>query len=100
MKVRKNVMKEINMNTKRGQELLALARRNEGFALSDVYANAGYRKKLAYDYCFREALEEGTPLTFHICSHNAFSFTCAWDSKDGVRYSTAQNDYLIKGATL
>ena len=93
-------MKEINQFTKRGQELLALARRNEGFALSDVYANAGYRKKLAYDGCFREALEEGNPVTFRICSHNAFSFTCAWDSKDGVRYSTAQNDYLVKGATL
>lgn len=93
-------MKEINQYTKRGQELLALARRNEGFALSDVYINASYRKILAYDDCFREALEEGTPATFRICSHNTFSFTCAWDSKDGVRYSTAQNDYLIKGATL
>lgn len=47
-----------------------------------------------------EALEEGTPVTFRICSHNTFSFTCARDSKDGDRYSTAQNDYLIKGATL
>ena len=93
-------MKEINQYTKRGQELLALARRNEGFALSDVYANASYRKLLAYDYCIREALEYGTPATFRICSHNSFMFTCAWDSKDGVRYSTMQNDYLIKGATL
>lgn len=93
-------MKEINQYTKRGQELLALARRNEGFALSDVYAKASYRKILSYDHWFREALEEGTPVTFRICSHNSFSFTCAWDSKDGVRYSTAQNDYLIKGATL
>lgn len=93
-------MKEINQYTKRGQELLALARRNEGFALSDVYANAGYRKILAYDYCFSEALEEGTLATFRICSHNPFSLTCAWDSKDGVRYSTAKNQYLIKGATL
>ena len=93
-------MKEINQYTKRGQELLALARRNEGFALSDVYANAGYRKKLTYDYFFREALDDGDPVTFRICSHNSFSFTCAWDSKDGVRYSTAQYDYLIKGATL
>ena len=93
-------MKEINQYTKRGQELLSMARRNEGFALSDVYANVGYRKILAYDACLREALEEGTPATFRICSHNAFSFTCAWDSKDGVRYSTAKYDYLIKGATL
>lgn len=93
-------MKEFDQYTKRGQELLVLARRNEGFALSDVYERASYRKILEYDYCFREALEEGTPATFHICSHNTFSFTCAWDSKDGVRYSTAQNDYLIKGATL
>ena len=93
-------IKEINQYTKRAQELLALARRNEGFALSDVYTNASYRKILAYDHCFREALEEGKPATFRICSHSTYSFTCAWDSKDGVRYSTAQNDYLIKGATL
>lgn len=93
-------MKEINQYTKRGQELLALARRNEGFALSDVYANVSYRKIVAYDGLLREALEEGTPATFRICSHSSFSFTCAWDSKDGVRYSTAQNDYLIRGATL
>lgn len=93
-------MKEINQYTKRGQQLLEMARRNEAFALSDVYKKASYRKYLAYDECFREALEEGNPVTFHICTHNSFSFTCAWDSKDGVRYSTAQNDYLIKGATL
>ena len=93
-------MKEINQYTKRGQQLLEMARRNEGFALSDVYENASYSKRLAYDDCLREALESGDVTTFRICSHNAFSFTCAWDSKDGVRYSTSQNDYIIKGATL
>lgn len=93
-------MKEINQYTKKGQELLALARRNEGFALSDVYVKPCYSKRLAYEGCFREAFEDGDIRTFRICSHNTFSFTCAWDSKDGVRYSTAQNDYLIKGATL
>ena len=93
-------MKEINQYTKRGQQLLEMARRNEGFALSDVYENASYSKRVAYDECLREAFESGDATTFHICSHNTFSFTCAWDSKDGVRYSTSQNDYIIKGATL
>lgn len=93
-------MKEFDQYSKAGQELLRLARRNEGFTLSDVYSWASYKKRLAYDECFREAVNNGDPYTFRICSHNTFSFTCAWDSKDGVRYSTAQNDYLIKGATL
>lgn len=93
-------MKEFGQYTKAGQELLRLARRNEGFTLSDVYSRASYKKRLAYDDCFREAVNNGDPYTFRICSHNTFSFTCAWDSKDGVRYSTPQNDYLIKGATL
>ena len=65
----------------------------------ESYQNTG-KKRLAYDQCFSEAVNSGDPYTFRICSHNTFSFTCAWDSKDGVRYSTAQNDYLIKGATL
>ena len=93
-------MKEINRYTKKGQELLALARRNEGFNLSDVYNNPSYSKRQTYERYVCEALDDGDIRTFHICSHNTFSFTCAWDSKDGVRYSTAQNDYLIKGATL
>lgn len=93
-------MEEFNQYTKRGQELLALARRYEGFTLSDVYYNPSYSKRLTYECCFREAMEDGDLSTFRICSHSTYSFTCAWDSKDGVRYSTAQNDYLIKGATL
>lgn len=93
-------MKEFDQYTKTGQELLRLARRNEGFTLSDVYSCVSYKKILDYDECFREAVNNGDPCTFRICSHSTFSFTCAWDSKDGVRYSTAQNDYLIKGATL
>lgn len=93
-------MKEINRYTKKGKELLAMARRNEGFDLSDVYNNPSYSKRQAYERCVCEALDDGDIRTFHICSHNTFSFTCAWDSKDGVRYSTSQNDYLIKGATL
>ena len=93
-------MKEINQYTKRGQQLLEMARRNEGFALSDVYSWASYKKRLAYDQYFSEAVNNGDPYTFRICSHNTFSFTCAWDSKDGVRYCTAQTDYIIKGATL
>ena len=93
-------MKEFNQYTKAGQELLRLARRNVGFTLSDVYSCPSYKKRLAYDEYFREAVEEGDPMTFRICSYNHFCFNCAWDSKDGVRYSTMQNDYLIKGATL
>lgn len=93
-------MKEINQYTKRGQELLARARRNEGVSLSCVYKNASYQKREAYENCLFEAIENGHESSFHICSHNTFSFTCAWNSKDGVRYSTAQNDYLIKGAKL
>ena len=93
-------MEEINQYSKEGQELLRLARRNIAFTLSDIYSNASYKKRLAYDEYFGEAVEEGGLMTFRICSYNKFCFTCAWDSKDGVRYSTMKNDYLIKGATL
>ena len=37
-------MKEFDQYTKSGQELLRLARRNEGFTLSDVYSWASYKK--------------------------------------------------------
>lgn len=37
-------MQEFNQYTKRGQELLRIARRNEGFTLSDVYSCASYKK--------------------------------------------------------
>lgn len=93
-------MRVVKESTALGKKLLALARRNEGFTLSAVYKNYSYSKRVAYEDCLFEAIDNGDLTSFHICSHNKFSFICAWNSKDGVRYSTSQYDYLIRGATL
>lgn len=87
-------MKIINANTKKGQNLLATAKHNEGVTLDDVYSKNSWQKELAWRECFYKCHAEGGH-NFHICSHNTFQFSVAWEVKNGYRIETANNSYLV-----
>ena len=84
----------IKGTTKKGQTMLRTACHNEGINLWEVY-DAYSRAKQNSFYACREKyfVENGTD--FHICSHNTFSYSVAWEVQNGMRMETAQNSYLI-----
>ena len=87
-------MKTIKSTTKKGQNLLAKAVNNEGITLDDVYGKASWQKELAWRECFYKCHAENGH-NFHICSHNTFQFSVAWEVENGMRMETAQSSYLI-----
>ena len=87
-------MKTINANTKKGMAMLASAENYEGYLLNDVYSNYSAEKERAWLYC-RELCSAENGHNFHICSHNTFQFSVAWETEEGVRIETATNSYLV-----
>lgn len=87
-------MKTIKGTTKKGQEMLKKAVNNEGRYLWEIYDVFSKAKANALEYCFEKCFDEnGTD--FHICSHNTFNFSVAWEIENGMRMETAQSSYLI-----
>lgn len=84
----------IKGTTKRGQDMAIRAKHYEGYSLHDVYDNYSDAKINAWGYCLRLcSVENG--LNFHICSHNTFGFSVAWEVENGIRIETPKNSYLI-----
>lgn len=96
-------MKIINGATKRGQELLARARYNEGTELYHVYGNISSAKMKAMEDCRRWCYETNGR-NFHIISHNTFQFSVAWEYDNPetgelmTRIETANNTYIVDGS--
>lgn len=89
-------MVTIKYSTKRGKEMAEKATRWEGTYLNQVYEKYSEAKQKAWDYCFEEYCKNGEKGTFGINSHNSFSFTCSWFTKDGdLRIETYRNTYII-----
>ena len=96
-------MAVINGATKRGQELLARASRNEGTELRKIYGKWSDKKENAMRDCRKECREdEGTD--FRIISHCRDYFSVAWEyiNKDTgeimTKIKTASNTYVIDGS--
>lgn len=87
-------MKTINANTKKGQNLIATAANFEGYTLPEVYGNCSPTKTYAWRECLHKCQAENGR-NFHICSHNTFQFSVAWEVENGVRIETANNSYLV-----
>lgn len=79
--------------------MIARAQVNEGFCLSDVYNNYSIAKEKSYDWCYDEYFKTTGGYNFHICSHNTFQFSVAWEGfQDGeriLRVETRDNSYLV-----
>ena len=87
-------MKKINANTKKGQNLIATAKNFEGYTLPEVYGRNSYQKEIAWRECLYKCQAENGR-NFHICSHNTFQFSVAWETENGYRIETANNSYLV-----
>ena len=84
----------IKSSTKKGQNMLQNARKNEGMFLDDVYGKYSPEKHHAWLDCFYKCAGENGH-NFHICSHNTFGFSVAWETEKGMRIETPKNSYLI-----
>lgn len=87
-------MKTIKSTTKRGQGWIWQAGHCEGHTIYDVYAKPSRAKWQAYHYCLRLCTAE-CGQNFRIISHNAFRFSVAWETAEGLRIETASNSYLV-----
>lgn len=92
-------MKEVNASTKRGQQLVAMGSRYEGFTLTQVYDRPSAEKERAWQWCYDQYRETEDSTAFGICSHNTFQYTVSWlGTKDGeniMRIETAKSSYLV-----
>ena len=93
----------IKGNTAKGQRVLAMARRYEGYYLWDVYDRFSQAKQKAWEWCLEQCKQdEGEH--FHICSHNSHRFTVAWEYMNKetgelmTRVETASNTYIVDGS--
>lgn len=81
-------------NTKKGQAMLRSAVKNEGVNLWEIYDSYSKAKQNSFNYCKEKCISEnGTD--FHICSHNTFGYSVAWEIENGMRMETAKTSYLI-----
>lgn len=89
--------------TKRGQELLARAKKNEGTELYHVYGKFSSAKAQAMADCRRWCYETNG-YNFHIISHNCDYFSVAWNYDDPetgelmTRIETKFNTYIVDGS--
>lgn len=84
----------IKSTTKKGQNMISKAHNFEGYTLNEVYGTYSPAKFNAYRYCIEKCAAENGH-NFHICSHNTFGFSVAWETAQGVRIETPQNSYFV-----
>lgn len=74
----------LSRRTKKGQEILDRALKNEGYTLSSCYVKPSPIKCAIYEECYRLYLADVEAHDFHICSHNVNVFSVTWTTASGV----------------
>lgn len=87
-------MARIYASSKRGQSLIARAKVNQGTELRQVYTKWSLEKEREMAKC-RQKCYEMDGYNFHICSHNTWQFSVAWETVDAYYIETAQNSYVV-----
>lgn len=87
-------MLTIKATTKKGQNMLQSAKHFDGYTLNEVYGKYSAAKYNAFIDCLHKAAAENGK-NFHICSHNSFGFSVAWEVENGMRIETPKSSYLI-----
>lgn len=85
----------IKATTKKGQAMVESAKRFDGYTLNEVYGTYSPAKLHAFVDCVYKCQAENGK-NFHICSHNTFGFSVAWEVADGVRIETPRNSYYVR----
>ena len=88
----------VKASTSKGQNLLSRAKHFEGTQLYDVYGRVSKAKLSSFEDC-RRWCNEDNGTDFHICSHNGYRYSVAWnmtyENEPAVRLETASNSYII-----
>ena len=86
----------IKSTSKRGKAFInSYNGHNLYYDIFDAYDRPSCEKVHAWNECQNKYKEEGGR-GIVIIGRNAFTFTVAWQTKEGLRVETAQNTYLIK----
>lgn len=92
-------MKEFNASTKRGKQLMEMGDRCYRHTLSDIYKKPSLAKKMAFNWCYEQYLNDPESSYFGIGNANTFGFTASWllvkDGEECMRIETKSNSYLI-----
>ena len=94
-------MEMLKGSTAKGQRIIAMYHRNEGYDLDDVYGRYSKAKRLAYEECLDWFRQDNESSNFHIGSHSAQVFTACWmyiDPETGhkiYRVETSRNTYRV-----
>lgn len=92
-------MREFKASTKQGQNIINRANNYEGYYLSDVYDRYSSEKATSYNWCFEQYSNDVNAHNFHICSHNTFQYSVAWetviDNEPALRVETANNTFIV-----
>lgn len=88
-------MQTINKETKRGQRFIYAYQNINTVELCEVYKCPSVAKKQAFNWCLNQCRKEDGE-KFRIISSGIFTFSVAWETKEGLRVETAQNSFLIK----
>lgn len=93
----------IKGTTKRGQELLARAKHNEGTELYQIYGSYSAAKGRAMKEC-KEKCAAVNGYNFRIIGHNGWAFSVAWNFTNSdtgemmTQIETSSNTYVIDGS--
>mgnify|MGYP003499682195 CR=1 FL=1 len=88
-------VKVYDYTTKRGQEIMSRAWKCEAFYLAGIYDTPSTAKQKLYDDVYEMYMNDEEADNFHICSHNSFQFTVAWDRAGEVVYVTRDTEYHV-----
>ena len=86
----------LSKQTKKGQDILARALRNDGFRLSNCYTRPSQIKQAIWEDCYQMFLRDVDAHNFHICSHNVNQFSVTWMTASGVVVLlTRKYEYIV-----
>lgn len=81
-------------SSKQGQSIIRRALYNEGYYLADVYGKYSHDKKQSWDDCLKKCMDMDG-YNFHICSHNTFQYSVAWETEKAYYVETANHSYIV-----
>ena len=87
-------MKRIKKSSKAGSLYLCKYERAEATSVKQFYKQPSSRKVSAEEECLQRMRQENGE-GYKILGGNAFSFTAAWMTAEGLRVETATSSYLI-----
>lgn len=81
-------------SSKQGQGIIARAKYNEGYYLADVYGRCSVEKARTWEQCQQKCMDMDG-YNFHICSHNSFQYSVAWETDKAYYVETANHSYIV-----